>query len=179
MKIYIEKRRIVCSTDEIKRDYWYRAEYKLFVGGVNYNPRYATIEPVGYEYKTSEEANADLSKLSEILRLAAEYGIEADEPVYKYRDELQAVYGGLYAAEQAERDNRKRQAEWETRRRFGCGHCKSLCYRIDAPVCKETGELLTEKNEPCYADGTYYLFHFVPYPSEMCPYNLQKSEVPV
>lgn len=176
MKIYLKNKRIVCSTEEMNRGFWREAEYDLFAGGVTYIQRYAMIEPVGHEYETAHAACVDLFTLDKILRLAGMYGIEVDEAVIRYRDTLRASFEKLYAEEKAAQEKEKRREKWETKCRSGCYPCENLCYNVDAPFCAATVELLEEKNEPCYRNGTYYLFSFVAYPTQGCPYNPEKSK---
>lgn len=175
MKIYVKNNRIVCSLENRNSGFWYRAEYEYFVGGVRYDTRYALIQPADHPYKTLREADMDLKTLNAMLRDAERYKIEVDAAVYEWRKRLQSKVLELLVKDQAAKEEAKRKEEWESRCKHGCGSCPNLRYAADDPVCKATGELLEEKNEPCYMDGTYYLFHFVPYPSEDCPMNPKEA----
>lgn len=65
----------------------------------------------------------------------------------------------------------ERQAKWENLCKYGCGNCKNLCYTIDIPVCKKTGEVLREINSPIYSGNVLNLFNLIPIPSNNCDYK--------
>ena len=177
MKIYVKNNRIVCSLENKNSNFWYGAEYKYFVGGVRYDTRYALVRSMDYQYKTLREASDDLKTLTDMLRDAERHNIEIDEAVYEWRKRLQSKVSELLVIDQAAKDKIKRREQWELKCKHGCGRCPNLCYYVDDPICKATGKSLETKNEPCYNvdDGIYYMFNFVPYPSEDCPMNPKEA----
>lgn len=65
--------------------------------------------------------------------------------------------------------------QWQRLCKNGCGTCKSLRRWNDDHFCAASGDLLEEKNRPGIVNGLYHIVNFEPFPSENCPFNINKT----
>lgn len=73
---------------------------------------------------------------------------------------------------------RKEEAEkhWNSLRKNGCGSCKNKRRDGDDFVCAASGDYLPEENCPGNRCGVYMLFNYQPFPTDNCPFNINKTE---
>lgn len=174
MKISIDNGAVVCSLEDKNREFL-SACAGLFDGFLNGKLKMRWENPEEwYEPDGAIEFNA--LRLKNILINANMHGIEVDSEVHAFYSELQAKVAAIKARERAEEENRKAQEKWQYLCRDGCGGCKQLTYDIDLPICKETGEILKDKPVPKDIGGVRYLFNMEAFPSEDCPFNINKKQ---
>ncbi len=82
----------------------------------------------------------------------------------------------LYEAEVEKEQAAKRKAEWERKCTYGCGSCEQKIRIGDDKACVATGDILPEKNVPKSYGKTAYLFNNEAFPTENCPYNVNKMK---
>lgn len=174
MKISLDSGTVVCSLEN-KNSEFLSTCTGLFDGFLNGNlkMRWENQEE-WYEPDGAMECNAETLKY--ILIYAKVYGIEVDVTVEEFNTVLQVKSSEIKARERAEEEYQKAQEIWQNKCCNGCGKCKELAYNIDLPICKQTGEILKEKNVQKHIGGVLRLFNFEPFPSENCPFNISKKQ---
>ena len=174
MKISIDNGSVVCSLEN-KNGEFLSVCTGLFDGFLKGKLKMRWEDPAKwYEPDGAMELNA--VNLNDILRNAKIHGIEVDAAVEEFNAVLQAKLSHIRACERAEEEYRRAQEKWAYKCKNGCGKCHELTYDIDLPICKQTGEILKEKNIPKDISGVRYLFNLEPFPSEDCPFNINKKQ---
>lgn len=106
------------------------------------------------------------------------YLIEISDDIKQYLDKLQEQCDELREAErireQRERAEAEAKALWKAKCEHGCGRCPNLRRCDDDFKCMATEEYLNEKNVRGYVGNTYLLFNWVPFPTDNCPFNINK-----
>lgn len=108
----------------------------------------------------------------------------AEEVISGYKTAAQAERQKRLAAEaerakeEAARAERERKASrWQLIQKHGCQGCSKLSkVGDDDYICKHTGQSLEVKNNPCFYNGMYYLFNYVPCPCEGCLYKFEEEK---
>lgn len=103
-----------------------------------------------------------------VIESAEEHGIEIDNAV---REQLAALERKFKKTEQSVKESPREPTKWEKLCKDGCGSCGHKRRCGDDFICAASGDILPEENKPEYYNGVYYLFNYVPYPSENCIYN--------
>lgn len=173
MKLSVEHGEVVCSLDNKNGEFLWACT-GLFDGFLNGKLKMYKDKPEEWAHpEAAVKYNA--KRLEEILRNARKYGVEAEESVEVYNSELQALAREIEARERALKEEQALQEKWLRLCKNGCGRCRNLAYDVDLPICKRTGEILKEKNAERYVGGVLHLFNPEPFPSEDCPFNINKK----
>lgn len=80
----------------------------------------------------------------------------------------------LYEAEVEKEQALKRKAEWERKCENGCGSCEHKMRIGDDYFCGAIDELLHEKNISANYGKMHYPFIIEAFPTDSCPYNVNK-----
>lgn len=174
MKLSVENGTVVCSLEN-KNSGFLWACYGLFDGFFGGKLKMYRDNPD--EFRNPDTATLyNAERLEDILRYAKKYGVEADEAVEAFNRELQVKADEIKARRLAESEYKKQCEQWEQLCKSGCSRCQNLAYDIDLPICKQTGQILEEKNVRKYIGGVLHLFNLEPFPSEECPFNINKKQ---
>lgn len=105
--------------------------------------------------------------------------VEIDEEVLQLNAVLQAEARAIKERRRADKLQQQREEEarqkWERLCKNGCGKCVNLAYDVDIPICRQTGQL-EQKNVPQVIRRIHYSFKPEPFPSERCPFNINKNK---
>lgn len=174
----------VCVSLEDKNSQFLSACHTLFDGyyGAGYLKLRHNQSP--YEYF---EAEANYRALKKVIALADEYGIEIEDAVIAYKDELEARVEELNRQYYAEQEREQMTALWKKVQKRGCKGCKHLCRTgyDDEYFCAASGERLEIKDVGLAANGgdmrkTVYdtaLFRLEPFPTDGCEYKTDDNFV--
>lgn len=174
MKLSVENGNVLCSLEN-KNGGFLWACYGLFDGFLNGKLKMYWDNPE--EWRVPDTATLyNAERLEDILRYAKKYGVEADEAVEAFNRGLQSKAAEIKARRLAGQEHAKQCERWERLCKSGCGKCRNLAYDIDLPICKQTGLILEEKNVGKYIGGVLHLFNLEPFPSEECPFNINKKQ---
>lgn len=174
MKLSVENGTVTCSLEN-KNSGFLWACYGLFDGFLNSKLKMYWDNPE--EWRVPDSATVyNAKRLEEILRYAKRYDVETDETVETFNRDLQAKAAEIKARRIAESEYKKQCEQWERLCKSGCGLCQNLAYDIDLPICKQTGQILEEKNVQKYIGGVLHLFNLEPFPSGDCPFNINKKQ---
>lgn len=114
------------------------------------------------------------------MQAFAKYGrwyLDIDESFKEFKRKVDERFVELWEAENVRAAERKRGEEWKRLQKLGCGRCSECrCVGDDDYECGATGENLEIRNVPEYRGKVYQLFNYVPFPSENCPYNINKTK---
>lgn len=129
-------------------------------------------------------AMGGLSWLLKQMQYFVKYGhgvIEVDESFNEFQRKVDERYKELYRAEterrQAEAAQRMRSEYWKRLCKNGCGKCENLrCIGDDDYECGVTGDSLEVRNMPEYRGKVYQLFNYIPFPTDDCPFNTNKTK---
>lgn len=174
MKLTINNGIIVCTLEDKNSDFL-RACTGMFDGYLNGNLKlYSENAEEWLDPDNAVELNAN--QVKRLLINAKLYGIEVDKHVNELSENLQLQTEKIRIKRQTIKEEQKRKEFWERLCKNGCDDCPRLAYDVDTPICKQTGEILKEKNLQEYIGGVLYLFKFVAVPSEACPFNINKHK---
>ena len=174
MKLSVENGNVLCSLEN-KNGGFLWACYGLFDGFLSGKLKMYWDNPE--EFRNPDTATLfKAERLEDILRYAKKYGVEADETVTTFNLELQTKVTHIKACRLVELKYLQQCERWERLCKSGCGKCQNLAYDIDLPICKQTGLILEEKNVGKYIGGVLHLFNLEPFPSEECPFNINKKQ---
>lgn len=173
MKITMEAGAVVCSLEE-KNSNFLSACGDIFDGFQNGKLKLF----IGLSKDETEVITAELNygQVKELLRAADRYSIPVDAAVREYAERLESIYRERQARKRAREELNRQRQRYELLCAKGCGGCPDLCYDIDLPICKKTGEILKEENKPKYIGGVLRLFNLVAVPSENCPFNISNDK---
>ena len=176
MKLLVENDVVVCSLEN-KNSEFLSACAGLFDGF--YNDKLKMYWDDAKRWNIPDEAAAakwNTQRLSEIIRNAKRYKVEIDDRVEQFLCQLQTLSKELEVRNRALQEEQELRDKWARLCANGCGKCQNLVYDIDLPICKPTGEILEEKNVQKYIGGVLHLFNLEPFPSENCPFNINKKQ---
>lgn len=94
----------------------------------------------------------------------------------EFVEEIRQRVEKLYQIERAKELENQRKQRWKSACKNGCGSCQNKCRSNDDYYCRATGEQLPEKNVPRIFNGAYWLFNYIPFPTENCPFNIEKDK---
>lgn len=148
-----------------KKDIWFYGDYESN----------GTEERYFYVKKYSDFQSTNVRILEEIISVAQEHGVEIDAAVYAKMEEEKELY--KQETQQKEQAaallvEKEKKDKWEKYCKNGCTGCTNLKPGYDDHYCAATRSFLDEKNVPGYVDGTHYLFRYVAFPNEKCPYKV-------
>ncbi len=162
------------------------AEYREFVreSGCDWD---RTLKPKVKQYRTHIECKRDrfeamggLSMFLGRLQSLARYGrgyIEVDDSFNKFLRKVDSRYKELYEIEKAKAEQRKLAEHWKYLCKRGCKGCSNLrCIGDDDYECGATGDCLEVKNVPERFGKVYQLFNYIPFPTDDCPFNTNKTK---
>ena len=129
------------------------------------------------KYKSPDYAvEENCERLGELLKSAEKYGVEWDETVALKYAELTSEVQEIKARRQALKEAQEREEKWARLCTRGCGSCGYKRRIEDDFKCLATGEYLQEKNVSGINRGMHILFNYVAFPSENCPYKINKKQ---
>ena len=82
----------------------------------------------------------------------------------------------LHKIEEVKEQQRRANEKWQELCKYGCSNCHNKVRKGDDYFCGATGELLPEKNQPKDFGRVHYPFNNEAFPTENCPYNLNKNK---
>lgn len=82
----------------------------------------------------------------------------------------------LYKIEEEKEAQRRAKDKWQELCKYGCGRCPNKMRSGDDHICVATKEILHETNVPTSYGKVNYLFNYVAFPTENCPYNVNKPK---
>lgn len=136
------------------------------------------VKKYTYIYRAwqSEYGNARslLSNIEKFCSLAKWNNIEIDDSVNLYINDLKEKCDRLRKIEEAKEEARKRIEKWKDVCKDGCTFCSNLSRWGDDYMCKESGDTLPEQPAPKYYGDIYYFCNTAPFPTENCPFNVNK-----
>ena len=171
MKLSIDSGTVVCSLNNKNSEFLSAcAGWGIWDGYLNGKLKMRLDKPEkSLDPDYARETNAQ--RIKTLLLKAHSYGIETDECVIEFNEQLQSIAEDVKARQRAREEEQKQREHWERLCRSGCGKCEYLTYYIDVPICEKTGTELEEKNVQKFKGGVLHLFNFEPFPSENCPFN--------
>ena len=170
MRISIENDKIVCSLEEKNEDFLYDCYYS-FEGFLNGKLKMKEADRGNSWAYPEVPFEQDAERLDRIIKYALRHGVEVEDSVHARNAEWQEQVQANKEKRRKEAEEQARKEKWERLKARGCRGCECLCYDIDQPKCKATGEELSEKNGEEY-DGEkniHYFFSLRPFPSANCP----------
>ncbi len=184
MRLSIENGAVVLS-QERKNIHFLNECYGLFSGAINGKQKmYWLGQEAAHCADYAIESNArNLSYIVACAKLCGDSGafptVEIDEEVTRLNTELQAKARAIKERRRADKLQQQREEEarqkWERLCKNGCGKCINLAYDVDIPICRQTGQKLEERNVPQVIRRIHYCFKPEPFPSERCPFNINKK----
>ncbi len=186
MRISVEDGIVVCSIEDKNRKFL--AETSGCFNGFYHNKlRLAMF--VSENTSEIERIREEFGTLRRLLYLVKHYGgentvledgnlrtekaVEVDAAVYERLEDLSAVIAVDDSKKSLEREAKKRRELWESRCRDGCDGCEYLRRDNDDRLCAVTKELLEEKNVSKNIGSVHYMFNYVAFPSEKCPFKVE------
>ena len=82
----------------------------------------------------------------------------------------------LYEFKKAKEEKQKLENRWKDLCEYGCGFCSKKQRWADDYICGASGDLLEEKNVPAPRGKMLQLFDYTAFPSENCPFNVNKNK---
>lgn len=82
----------------------------------------------------------------------------------------------LRAIEEEKEEQLKAEAKWQNLCKYGCDRCEHKRRSGDDYFCNASGDMLPEKNVPGPSGKVFQLFNYTAFPSENCPYNINKNK---
>lgn len=171
MRISMDNGSVVCSLENKNKDFLVFTSY-AFDGFLNGKLKMRRDNSEEY-FEPEGAIKMDALRLQNILICAMKYGVDIESDVEEFYYKLQSE---INAYARGEEEHMKAQDKWDGKCRCGCGKCEDVAYDIDLPICKQTGEILQEKNVEKYIGGVLHLFNLEPFPSEDCPFNINKKQ---
>lgn len=172
MKIEIDGGAIVCSLED-KNKAFLSACAGLFDGFLDGKLK---LEWQPEDEKAPAAAiSVNVYRLETLLENAQKYGICVGQTVF---DKLAVMRKRLniICLPTAAQSNCNEQLKWQRLCKNGCGSCKNLRRWNDDHFCAASGDLLEEKNCPAIVNGIYHVVNFAAFPSESCPFNIDKTK---
>lgn len=125
------------------------------------------------EYGNEQKLSGMLGK----CRVQAKYNsIEIDESFTEFIEQNRKRCEELRAVEVAKEEAARAKREWEDKCKYGCGRCEYKRRCEDDYVCAASGDILPEENKPCDYGKVHYLFNSVAFPTDSCPFNIDKKK---
>lgn len=174
MKLTMQSSTVVCSMENKNSDFLSCCS-GAFDGFENGKLKMLYDEPSKYD-DAAHAAEWNMWRLKDIIRYASRYKVEVDEAVVEYCEYLERLYCEYDAQKRKKEEEAQKRDKWKRLCANGCKGCDNLAYYVDIPICKITGEALKERNVQEYTDGVLRLFNSVPFPSESCPFNINKNK---
>ena len=185
MRLSIENGAVVLS-QENKNIHFLNECYGLFSGEINGKQKMYWLDPED-ENCAANAIESNARNLHYIVACAKSGGnsdvfpaVVIDEEVLQLNTALQAEARAIKERRRADKFQQQREEEarqkWAKLCKNGCGKCLNLAYDVDIPMCRQTGQELEEKNVSQVIRGIHYCFKLEPFPSEGCPFNINKNK---
>lgn len=172
MRIETDGEAVVCSLED-KNKAFLSACAGLFDGFINGKLKLEWLT------KTESDPAAALSinvyRLEALLKNAQKFGICVGQSVFDRLETMKSRLNMICPPPEIQQSNAN-VAQWEKLCKSGCGSCKNLCRLNDDFFCAASGDLLEEKNRPAIVNGIYHVVNFAAFPSESCPFNIDKTK---
>lgn len=187
MRISVEDDIVVCSIEDKNKKFLLEASGCFH--GFYHNKLRLALFFVMENTSEIERIREEFKQLRRLLRLVEQYGgensvlydgilhkekaVKVDAAVYERLEDLGAIIAADEYKKSLERETQKKREFWDSKCRDGCGNCNYLRKDGDDQNCAVTKELLDEKNAPGYINGVHYMFNYVAFPSEKCPFKVE------
>ena len=172
MKIEIDGGAIVCSLED-KNKAFLSACAGLFDGFLNGKLKLEWLEEA--ESDPVAALSINVYRLETFLKNAQKHGICAGQTVVNKLEAMKSRLNAIcppLAVQPARADG----MQWQKLCKDGCGSCKNLRRWNDDYFCAASSDLLEEKNCPAIVNGIYHVVNFAAFPSESCPFNIDKTK---
>ena len=116
------------------------------------------------------------SHLRSCLSSARCNDVEISPDIEKYIEAVDKRCAELLEVEKAKERALAEKDKWERLCKGGCGRCENKARCGDDYICRASGDLLEEKNVPVNSGRIHVLFNYEAFPSENCPYNINKKQ---
>ncbi len=174
MKLSIDGGTVVCSIENKNRDFLSACQ-GLLDGWLH--GKLKMVWDDARKYRSPDYAvEENCERLKELLTAAKKHGIESDEAVGLKYAELTKAVEEIKARRKAQKEAQEREEKWSRLCAGGCGFCSYKRRVEDDFKCIATGDYLQEKNVPGNIRGVYVLFNYEAFPSENCPYKINKKQ---
>ncbi len=102
--------------------------------------------------------------------------IEVTCEVKKLLDKIEEQCHKLRDEEIAKENARKAAEEWKEKCKYGCGNCAYKRRWGDDKICTASGDILSEHTVPKSYVGMFYPCNLEAFPTENCPFNVNKEQ---
>lgn len=173
MKIETDGVEIVCSL-EYKNDAFLSACAGTFNGFYHGKLKLDKLTPEEC-IDESTRLGTNVYWLERLLEKAKKFGIFVGQSVFDRLESMKSRLSEIcppIAVQPTPQDEKR----WKMLCKNGCGSCKNLRRWDDDHFCATSGDLLEEDNCSGIVNGVYHIVNFVPFPSESCPFNTQKTK---
>ena len=186
MKLYIEKGNVMFDFSGVDMIAPLNKERDAYENFLRYtqceweNTELPNMKRMKYDFCDWKSAYGNTTTLRSLIgnciSVAESNGIEVKDSVKKYAADMEAKCIKLRKAEEAKAEALAAKDKWERLCKTGCGRCENKKRCGDDFKCVVSGDYLEEMNVPRYDYGTYYPFNLEAFPSENCPYNINKKQ---
>lgn len=167
---------VIYETEEEAYDFWYMVK-PFFVPLDGTQKRWRlTISPLGTSYPCYEDASEDFRIISQVIKAANRHFQQVPQALADRMDEAEEASLKFYMQHKLARRAKDLKGRYQYAKQCGCGDCKYLVAGIDEFYCRAAKEKLAYKNIPTDYNGVCHLINFVPFPTEVCAYNISKRE---
>lgn len=107
---------------------------------------------------------------------AEELGIDVAKEYERVKSQAYENERRLYALREEACAKNKAILRWGLLCENGCGGCPKKYRCGDDQFCLASGDLLPETAVPGFKNSVYQLFNYEAFPTENCPYNVNKNQ---